>query len=43
MSYGIMVESGDVDHVYAPFNAYKAYDEVQYSDFVPFEEAVKTV
>ncbi len=43
MSYGIMVESGDVDHIYASFNAYKAYDEVQYSDFVPFEEAVKTV
>lgn len=43
MSYGIMVQSSDVDHIYAPFSAYKAYDETQYSQFVPFEEAVLTV
>lgn len=43
MSYGIMVQSSDVDHIYAPFSAYKAYDETQYSQFVPFEEAVITV
>lgn len=43
MSYGVMVQSNDVDHIYAPFNAYKAYDETQYSQFVPFEEAVITV
>ncbi len=43
MSYGIMVKSDDVDHVYAPFNAYKAYDEVQHTDFVPFEDAVNTI
>lgn len=43
MSYGIMVKSDDVDHVYAPFNAYKAYDEVKHTDIVPFKDAVKTV
>ncbi len=43
MSYGVMVQSKDVDHIYAPFSAYKAYDETQYSQFVPFEEAVITV
>lgn len=43
MSYGVMVQSNDVDHIYAPFNAYKAYDETKYSQFVPFEEAVITV
>lgn len=43
MSYGIMVKSNDVDHIYAPFNSYKAYDEVKHTEFVPFEDAVKTV
>lgn len=43
MSYGIMVQSCDVDHIYAPFSAYKAYDETQHSQFVPFEEAVITI
>lgn len=43
MSYGVMVKSDDVDHVYAPFNAYKAYDEVKHTDIVPFEDAVKTI
>lgn len=43
MSYGIMVESDDVDHIYAPFNAWRAYDEVRHTDYVSFEEAVKTV
>lgn len=43
MSYGIMVESDDVDHIYALFKAWRAYDEVRHTEFVPFEEAVKTV
>ena len=41
MSYGIMVKSDDVDHIYAPFNSYKAYDEIKHTEFVSFEEAVK--
>lgn len=43
MSYGVMVQSSDIDHVYAPFSAYKAYDETQYTQFVPFEKAVITI
>lgn len=43
MSYGIMVQSSDVDHIYAPFCSYKAYEETRYTQFVSFEEAVTTV
>lgn len=43
MSYGIMVQSSDVDHIYATFGAYKAYDETQHTQFVSFEDAVITV
>lgn len=43
MSCGIMVKSDDVDGVYSPFNAWKAYDEVRHTEFVQFEEAVKTI
>lgn len=43
MSYGVMVQSNDVDHIYATFNSYKAYDETRHTQFVSFEEAVTTV
>lgn len=43
MSYGIMVQSNDVDLIYATFNSYKAYDETRHTQFVSFEEAVTTV
>lgn len=43
MSYGVMVQSSDIDHVYATFNAFKAYDEVQHTQFVSFEDAVITI
>lgn len=43
MSYGIMVKSDDVDHIYAPFTSFKAYNEVKHTEFIPFEDAVKTI
>ncbi len=43
LSEGLMAVTDDVDWVYAPYNANEAFDEKRYTEFIPFEEAVKTI
>ena len=41
MGVGAMIKSGDVDWIYGCFRAMHAEEETQYTEFIPFTDAVK--
>ena len=42
MSYGVMVETDDVDYTYSTFSSHCGFDETQYTEIVPLEKALET-
>ncbi len=42
MSYGVMVETDDVDYTYSTFSSHRGFDETQYTEIVPLEKALET-
>lgn len=42
MSYGVMVETDDVDYTYSTFSSHRGFDETQYTEIVPLEKALRT-
>lgn len=43
LGFGVVVKTDDVDHIYASFKTATVMEEEQFTDIIPFENAVKTV